>query len=255
MKYTILPPQEAPKQLTAHYSAKSLGDHFDAFMSANNIRGYMEELCVEEPIVEEVAAMWLIIVWEIQYQRQVEALRLYGIQQLADRRQARIKERTERISAMQTKPAVPVLKTKQVMQSLVRGVAADTDPSVFKTPLDEYRQSIKNGRMYDVADPVPLRDAEYRARLARILAAGELLFDKAKLSDKMASPPWRKHVVATREFYPMVAVSVEQGKAIAEAYQKYVNDMFVVSPETERFMEHLPKAEPNGATRINPYLK
>ena len=254
MKYTILPPQATPKQVTAHYSAQSLGDHFQSFMSVNNIRGFMEDLCVEEPIVEEVAAMWLIVVWEMQYQRQVEAMRLYGIQQLAERREARIKARAERIKPMQ---AAPVLKTGQVNQSvLVRGKSNDVDSQIFckpLTPLQQYEQSVKSGRKYDVAEPEPFRDVEYRARRAAILAQAEVLLDKEVLNDSVNASPLRKHIVASRTFHSIRAVTPEQMKALAELHQQYIDETFVPTINIDEFLSNKPKSDPTSRSRINPY--
>lgn len=36
-----LPPQEAPKQLTARQVCESLGEHYEAFLAANNIKGWV----------------------------------------------------------------------------------------------------------------------------------------------------------------------------------------------------------------------
>lgn len=36
-----LPPQEAPKQLTARQVCESLGEHYEAFLAANNIKGWI----------------------------------------------------------------------------------------------------------------------------------------------------------------------------------------------------------------------
>jgi len=258
VKITILPPQEAPKQLTAQHRSKSLGEHFEAFMSVNNIRGFMDELCVEEPIVEEVAAMWLIVVWEVQYQRQVEAMRLYAEQQwLLERKATQEKKMAERAAkrALDT----PVLKTAQVAQSMVRGTVAEADSQLFKTPLQQYDEAVKqaraSGKMFDIASPKPLRDAEYRARLNELLADSEILISEAEMSDRMKTSPLRKHIVASRDFYSMRAVTPEQAKAIAQAYQESLAPVFVSTFDIQEFLMSSPKSEPTGAYRINPYLK
>lgn len=36
-----LPPQEAPKQLTARQVCENLGEHYEAFLAANNIKGWV----------------------------------------------------------------------------------------------------------------------------------------------------------------------------------------------------------------------
>jgi hypothetical protein len=43
VEVTVLPPQEADKQLTAKYVIKTLGEHAQAFMLANNINGFLED--------------------------------------------------------------------------------------------------------------------------------------------------------------------------------------------------------------------
>lgn len=41
VQITLLPPQEAVKQLTARYVINTLGEHATAFMNANNINGFL----------------------------------------------------------------------------------------------------------------------------------------------------------------------------------------------------------------------
>lgn len=40
---TILPPEDAPPQLTARYVIGSLGEHWAAFLAANNISGWVQD--------------------------------------------------------------------------------------------------------------------------------------------------------------------------------------------------------------------
>jgi hypothetical protein len=127
------------------------------------------------------------------------------------------------------------------------------------TPLEQYDEAVKqaraSGKMFDIASSKPLRDAEYRARLNELLADSEILISEAEMSDRMKTSPLRKHIVASREFYSMRAVTPEQAKAIAQAYQESLAPVFVSTFDIQEFLMSSPKSEPTGAYRINPYLK
>jgi hypothetical protein len=43
VEITEIPPQEEPKQLTVRAVSKTLGEHFAAFLAANNLNGYMDD--------------------------------------------------------------------------------------------------------------------------------------------------------------------------------------------------------------------
>lgn len=304
MKFTLLPPQEAPKGYTAFRRSRSLGEHMQGFLGANNIRDFLDDLQMEEPIIEEVAAMWLIVVSDNINWRQEEAMKMYRQQQWFERQAKRasqrkkltlpkkdVKRATVSVELQQSKRP-QMTKTRPTPSEEFQQYAAQSSriydtvkrpPANSLSPNDEYLRAKRRGmKAYDVAYPnaiptfynEPLRDSEYRSRLEAILSESELLIAKEGQLDQQLCVRGvidekdvhifhetisRRYVVATRSFESMRAVTAEQARAIAENYQKSIDEGFQLSPEVERLNNMLykapPKSDPTGHYRLNPHLK
>lgn len=258
MKFTLLPPQEAPKGYTAFRRSQSLGEHMQGFLSANNIRDFLDDLQMEEPIIEEVAAMWLIVVSDNINWRQEEAMKMYRQQQWFERQAKRAKERKKLTLPKKAvkRPAVSV-----ELQQSKRPPMTKTRP----TPSEEFQQyAAQSRRIYDTVKRPPANSLSPNDEYLRAKRRGMRAYDVAEPNDTPTfynEPMWLllARLSPDVQFESMRAVTAEQARAIAENYQKSIDEGFQLSPEVERLNNMLykapPKSDPTGHYRLNPHLK
>lgn len=223
MKYTLLPPQKAPKQQTAHRGIPNLGEHKQAFMNLHNQHGWIQEETPEKPQSDEMMALVAML--------------------LSSNRRVNKPKRDKAI------------KTNQLAQQMVRGNSVDINSDIFKqdintlmkkqmdefvgprspvslrleitpgSPMDEYVKAVTKaraeGRLYSYYTDAPFNDAEYLARRNQWVNSGNTWYSPDEIRamlDKFATDfeghpgVFRKHIVQTRTHFSYKAAKTEDLK-------------------------------------------
>lgn len=268
MKYTILPPQKGPNLPTVFRRPRSLGEHQAAFLNANNRFGFQVDELPEEPVVEEVAAMWLTVVNNLPKVSKDE------------RQREAAKHRVKMLNAGYKMRGGVYVKVKTLTeedyeharQEKLKKAKEDKQKRFTPVVLQEYRKALRDPKWqkpweheayheehrrkveaYAVANPdhpgvfrkhivatrthfsyqaTPLRGDEYRTRLDKLLSDLEQ-------QSNIQNPTLRKMVAMEK----------------ADRILKEQLSQFTPTFNIDEFLNPSePKSDPTGQHRINPYL-
>lgn len=129
-KFTLLPPQRAPKALSAHKPIRTLGEHFKAFLNHNNNKSWPTE-----PEPEKVFPDWVYALWAVMV-------------------------------ANNAKGAVPTVGKGVVPVKVKRTEPRPTPETWWDAVIEDCRDAA----LYGIYVEQPLCDAEYVSRRTRFLA-------------------------------------------------------------------------------------
>lgn len=273
MKYTLLPTQPIPKQLTAHRRPANLGEHQAAFLNSNNRYGFQVDAIPEEPIVDEMVALFLTVLYNLpklsRVERQQEMAKhhrkmLSAGYEMRSGVYVKVKTFTEEDYEQARQAKRRVIKKSQVEQMLVRATPLQEFEAAMRDPKwqkpweheayhEEHRRKVAE---YADANPNhpgifrkhiyatrtnfsyraevgPLRDDEYRSRLDKLLSELE---QQSNIKD----PTLRKLVTMEK----------------ADRLLKEQLSQFTSTLDIDEFLNQsiAPKSDPTGHHRINPYL-
>jgi hypothetical protein len=251
IKYTVLPPQATPKGLTAHRRPPNLGEHQLAFLNSNNRYGFQVDEIPEEPIVDEMAALFLTVLYNLpklsRFERQQEMAKHHRKMLSAGYAMqggvyVKVKTLTEEDYARARQAKHGLIKRNQLQQMLVRPSvlqefeAAKRDPR-WQQPWNhaEYHEALSRKHIYATRTFEPtaakLHAKEHQTRLDKLL-------DELDQQSNIKNPILRR------------LVSLEKAACVLASNE------FVATFDIDEFLNApiTPKSEPTGHHRINPYL-
>jgi hypothetical protein len=256
MKYTFLPPQPAPPQLTAYRRPVSLGEHQAAFLNATNRYGFQVDEIPDEPIVDEMAALFLTVLYNLpklsRVERQQEMAKhhrkmLSAGYEMQGGVYVRVKTFTEEEYEQARRDKRRVVKVSQAQQMLVRATplqeleATKRDPrwqqpwnhAAYHEGIRKHIYATRTHFSYQAVTPEKLYDEKHRSRLD-------------KLIDEMEQESNIKNSTLRR----LVAIE-KAGRMLSDQLSQFTTTINI-----EEFLDQplIPKSDPSGHRRINPYL-
>ncbi len=252
MKYTILPPQKTPKLETAHRRPANLGEHKAAFLNANNRLGFQSDEVSEEPVSEELAALFTTTLENAPKLSRAERKRGLSdwhrkLHMAGYRRVDGVYVKTERAFGEPVKQLTPqelYEKSRRdpkwqqpwnypaYHESMWRKHIVSTRREFeFKAVLDKLLNDEYVTRREALAPSIDKHNDEPKTRLDKLLG-------KLDQQSHIKNPVLRR------------LVSLEKADRLLAERQ------FSVSVEMQEFVDSVlgPKSDPNGHNRINPYL-
>lgn len=283
-KITILPPQKAPRTLTANRGIPNLGEHKLAFLNANNRSGWMMDDIPEEPIAEHLAALWLIVIGNMPgvneiVTRHPEPRRKH----LVDREvhagthlsvQRKVPKRTIVPVKPATKPSAPStlsVRDNAFKKHFVATRVAASAIAVHKTPLQDYEYVARKKKLHDLLvteNKAVLQhqqsllgdklDAEWKKfqqsltgderRVERLMSMTEEEFKRRKL-EVLRMEAALKAIDRSFEY----TVSAPMNEIFTHIDRVISRNQLLQSVAFRGYGE--PKSDASGNHRINPYLR
>lgn len=170
IKYTILPPQKAPTLMSAYRRPASLGEHQAAFLNSNNRYGFQVDEIPEEPIVDEMAGLFLTVLYNLPKLSRSERKR-EAAQHYRKMVKAGFMFRNGVWVKQEPKPAPKFVPTPEIAAKYVKGMGELIDQLAGHNVMVRKHIVATRTHFSYKAEHIPgdkLRDDEYQARLAKL---------------------------------------------------------------------------------------
>jgi hypothetical protein len=242
--------------MSAYRRPANLGEHQAAFLNSNNRYGFQVDDIPEEPIVDEMAGLFLTVLYNMpklsRSERECEFVKhhrkmLNAGYEMQGGVYVKVKTLTEEDYEQARQAKRRVVKESQLKQMLVRPTplqefeAAKRDPrwqrpwnhAAYHEGLRKHIDATHADFSHQAVPSEELRSDEYRSRLDKLV-------DEFEQQSNIKHPTLRK-LVATEK----------AGQVLKEQLSR-----FSTTFDIDEFLNQLlvPKSDSSGHQRINPYL-